>query len=166
MAIDFPSSPTVGQQYTYNNVSYTYTSQGVWLATGAASVGFGAGTATVFVQAAAPTGWVKDTTHNDKALRIVSSTGGTSGGTVAFSTAFARTATDTLTLAVTQMPGHNHTGYDGYTVMTGSGAYTAAAGGSWGIGYGGVGFTGGGQSHSHGIDLRVQYVDSIICVKS
>lgn len=34
----------------------------------------------VFFQAAAPTGWTIDTTHNGKALRVVSSAGGGSGG--------------------------------------------------------------------------------------
>lgn len=32
--INFPSSPSVGQTYTYNSVTYTYTSQGVWTVTG------------------------------------------------------------------------------------------------------------------------------------
>lgn len=47
------------------------------------------GTVMLFVQAAAPVGWTKLTTHDDKALRIVSGTGGGSGGSVAFTTAFA-----------------------------------------------------------------------------
>ena len=47
------------------------------------------GTSMLFMQAAAPTGWTKSVTHNNKALRIVSGTGGGSGGTVDFSTAFA-----------------------------------------------------------------------------
>jgi hypothetical protein len=42
---------------------------------------FPAGTALVFFQAAAPTGWTQSTAHNDKAIRIVSSAGGGSGGT-------------------------------------------------------------------------------------
>jgi hypothetical protein len=37
----------------------------------------------LFQQTAAPTGWTKDTTHNDKALRLTSGTVGT-GGSVAF----------------------------------------------------------------------------------
>lgn len=49
---------------------------------------FASGTAIMFQQTAAPTGWTKATTHNDKALRVVSGTVG-SGGTAAFSTAFA-----------------------------------------------------------------------------
>jgi hypothetical protein len=39
----------------------------------------------VFFQASSPTGWTLDTTHNDKALRVVSGTGGGSGGTTGIS---------------------------------------------------------------------------------
>lgn len=49
---------------------------------------FASGTALLFVQTAAPTGWTKSLTHNNKALRVVSGTA-SSGGTVAFTTAFA-----------------------------------------------------------------------------
>ena len=51
------------------------------------------GTRMLFQQTAAPTGWTKDTTHNDKALRIVSGTA-SSGGTLSFSTVFGKTVTD------------------------------------------------------------------------
>lgn len=48
------------------------------------------GTARIFYQAAAPTNWTKSTTNNDKAIRIVSGlTGGTAGGTTAFSSVLA-----------------------------------------------------------------------------
>ena len=40
--------------------------------TTSSSVGFASGTKVVFAQASAPTGWTQDTTHNDKALRVVS----------------------------------------------------------------------------------------------
>ena len=30
MPIDFPSSPTLGQKYTYNGIVYTFTAQGTW----------------------------------------------------------------------------------------------------------------------------------------
>jgi microcystin-dependent protein len=49
---------------------------------------FPTGTAMLFQQTSAPTGWTKQTTHNDKALRVVSGTA-SSGGSSAFSTAFA-----------------------------------------------------------------------------
>jgi hypothetical protein len=56
----------------------------------AANPPFRPGVTTVFYQAAAPVGWTRLTTHNDKALRIVSSGGGSaSPGGGAFSTVFA-----------------------------------------------------------------------------
>jgi hypothetical protein len=48
---------------------------------------FPSGTALVFQQTAAPTGWTKSVTHNDKALRVVSGAVG-SGGASAFSSVF------------------------------------------------------------------------------
>lgn len=49
---------------------------------------FPVGTLMVFQQTSAPTGWTKQTTHNDKAFRCVSGSC-SSGGTTAFSTAMA-----------------------------------------------------------------------------
>ena len=80
------------------------------------------GTAMLFAQAAAPTGWTKSTTHDNKALRVVTgSSGGSAGGTVNFTTAFASkavsgtvgstTATGTVgstVLDATQIPSHTH----------------------------------------------------------
>ena len=67
------------------------------------------GTPMLFQQTAAPTGWTKQVTHNDKALRVVSGTA-SSGGSIAFSTVFAKTATDATTLTTTTMPAHSHNG--------------------------------------------------------
>jgi hypothetical protein len=65
----------------------------------------------LFVQTSAPTGWTKSTTHNDKALRVVSGSA-SSGGSVAFTTAFASQAvTGTVasyTLTTADIPSHNH----------------------------------------------------------
>ena len=47
------------------------------------------GDTTLWYQAAAPVGWTKSTTHNNKALRVVSGAGGGSGGTTAFTSVFA-----------------------------------------------------------------------------
>ena len=85
---------------------------------------FPAGTSMLFQQTAAPTGWTKQTTHNDKSLRIVTGSVGT-GGSVAFSTALATpSVTGSLaagnlagslsgdigstTLTTGQMPSHSH----------------------------------------------------------
>ena len=57
--------------------------------TTAASAAFAAGTVMLFAQTSAPTGWTKDTTNYDgSALRVVTGTAST-GGSVAFTTAFA-----------------------------------------------------------------------------
>lgn len=61
----------------------------------------------VFYQAAAPTGWTQVTTHNDKALRVVSGTGGGSGGTVGFAGIATGNASGDHTHAG---PSHTHTG--------------------------------------------------------
>ena len=43
----------------------------------------------LFAQSSAPSGWTKSTSHNNKALRVVSGSGGGSGGSQAFTSAFA-----------------------------------------------------------------------------
>ena len=132
---------------------------------------FASGTKMLFQQTAAPTGWTKDTSHNDKALRITSGTVST-GGSVAFETAFASqgvagtisnsvsgsTAAHTLTVA--QMPSHNHTGTvqqrEDFNPTTGTTTQTPLG---FGDTRGGsrasnspltIANTGGGQGHSHG----------------
>lgn len=132
--------------------------------------GVPSGTKMLFAQAAAPTGWTKDTTHNNKALRVVSGTGGASGGSVAFSTVFGRTAVDASSLSIGQLAAHAHAAYIGVS-GAGGGPYS-------GImdnlsletnRISGTAFStasaGSGSTHSHGLDLRVQYVDVIICTK-
>jgi hypothetical protein len=64
-----------------------------------------------FQQTLAPTGWTKETTHNDKAFRVVSGSA-SSGGSTAFSTVFgARTISAAMlpdhTVTITD-PGHVH----------------------------------------------------------
>ena len=122
---------------------------------------FPAGTRMLFQQSSAPPGWRKDTTHNDKALRIVSGSV-TGGGTVAFSTVFGRTATDAHTLTISQIPSHAHGRFRG----------TPGAGGSDGFANNinavdtiVTDAEGGGGSHAHGMDIRVLYVDVIIAEK-
>jgi hypothetical protein len=69
---------------------YNSTNPSGYITNGAATA-FPAGTVMMFVQTSAPTGWTKSTAHDNKALRVVSGTAG-SGGTVAFTTAFASQA--------------------------------------------------------------------------
>jgi len=129
------------------------------------------GTAMLFAQTSAPTGWTKSTTHNNKALRVVSGAA-SSGGSVAFTTAFAsQSVAGTVggtTLTTAQIPSHTHTYPNGSTTAsykvdgnTGPNGYFAS---------GSTDATGGGGSHDHtftgtAINLAVSYVDVIIATK-
>jgi hypothetical protein len=138
---------------------------------------FASGTLMLFQQTAAPTGWTKQTTHDNKALRVVTGSA-SSGGTTGFSTVFTnQTPTITTsglsagatTLTTAQMPSHTHT-------------YNIGGPGGGGFAFGGnaasaqnTGSTGGGGSHDHtisgsatssAITLNVQYVDLIIASKN
>lgn len=128
---------------------------------------FPSGTSMLFIQAAAPTGWTKSTTLNDYALRIVSGSGGGTGGTTGFSTALGASGTSgATTLSTAQMPSHTHTTdiYSAYsngnTLIVGNG-YAPYYKGTFN-----VGSTGGGGSHTHSLGINVQYVDAIICTKN
>lgn len=145
------------------------------------SASFPAGTALLFQQTAAPTGWTKVTTHNDKALRVVSGTVGT-GGSVAFSAAFASKSvtgtTDGTTLSESQIPSHVHV-FGGDDQVATQGSFTTVSNFDYDAtsttGGGGVRMntyaTGGGGSHNHtftgtAINLAVNYVDVIIATKN
>jgi hypothetical protein len=69
---------------------------------------FPAGTQMFFYQSVVPTGWIRMTTQNDKAIRVVSGTGGGVGGVQPFSTIFSRTAVDYTTLDGNTLPSHAH----------------------------------------------------------
>jgi collagen triple helix repeat protein len=146
-----PEAPTDGQVYARRNAAWEMISA------------FPAGTQMLFQQTAAPTGWTKLTAHNDKAVRIVSGTAGTSGS-VPFSTLFARTAVDTYTLTAADLAAHAHK-----TLIwnqSSPGTFSASSGG-W-VGelseLGSV--VGGNVPHAHGIDMRVATVDFIIALKN
>ena len=137
-----------------------------------------AGTVMLFYQAAAPTGWTIVTTQNNKALRVVSSSGGVAGGTTAFSTVFAN-QTPTISgaiastiLATTQIPAHNHlltATLRPNFACSGDGASVNSTGGT----AGGTALAGGGLGHTHAngtlaasaITMNVQYIDIIMCSK-
>lgn len=136
---------------------------------------FPAGTKVVFAQASAPTGWTQDTTNNDKALRVVSGTGGGTGGTHGLSSPPSTAHTHTggahthstpshshshnlsagsHTLSTSQMPSHSHTTrYNTSNSYSASARYPAAVypyqnNSTWYMNYA-SGSTGGGGSHSH-----------------
>jgi len=129
------------------------------------------GTAMLFAQTSAPTGWTKSTTHDNKALRVVSGSA-SSGGSVAFTTAFASQAVagtvGNTSLTIAQMPAHTHTVGGLQAASAAAGTYTLANYPST------FGFTtssqGSGDAHTHtftgtAINLAVSYVDVIICTK-
>lgn len=151
---------------------------------------FPATTAMLFIQAAAPPGWTKSTTHNDKALRVVTGgTGGSATGTSPFSTVFGQSATAGFTLTTNEMPGHTHTGTTGndspdhthgvgnaqrssnyasyaYPFAGNDGGYANSGGASTRHTHTfTTASTGSGAAHAHTMDIRVQYIDSIICTK-
>jgi hypothetical protein len=151
--------------------STTYWSgAGTWT-TPAGTGAFPSGTVMIFAQTAAPTGWTKNTTTNDNsALRVVTGTAGT-GGSVAFTTAFASQSVagtnSGYTLTTPDIPSHQHTGSVSTTAGVQSGAsstcFTAPSQNS--------GASGGGGSHTHtftgtAINMAVQYVDVIQASKN
>ena len=137
--------------------------------------GVPSGTVMVFYQSAAPTGWTKSTSNNDKALRVVSGNGGGTGGTHALSSppSLAHTHTSAAhvhsvgahshgnnlsaaahTLSTSQMPSHNHSSIGGaYAATTNSpnptGQYNNPNSNL------NTGSTGGGGSHSHSMSGSV-----------
>lgn len=152
----------------------------------------------VFYQAAAPTGWTQSTAHNDKALRVVSGTGGGFGfggtagaGGISFTSAFPASTrpisvpisvtapvTGTVgntTLAVGQIPQHTHNSLTGSDASAAGGGSQFRTPGNTATGGVNLGPVGGAHNHpwagnvtltttgSTTIDLRVQYIDVIIC---
>jgi hypothetical protein len=129
---------------------------------------FPAGTLMLFQQTSAPTGWTKQTTHNDKALRVVSGTA-SSGGTNSFSSMFASRTSDATTLSIAQIPSHAHSelSMTADSSIIGRGPDVGAASDYEFYQYGtNTGANGGSGSHTHTYDMRVQYVDLIIAQKN
>jgi hypothetical protein len=117
------------------------------------------GTAMVFFQASAPTGWTGSDVNTDAGLRVVTDTsndGGSTGGTLSFANA----TVASHTLIISEMPAHTHAGVVIDTI-TNDGTESSAdptlkATGS-------SDSTGGGGGHVHGLDLK--YVNVIVATK-
>ncbi len=149
------------------------------------------GSVMVFFQANAPTGWTKVTTQNDKTLRVVSGTGGGTGGDWAMSAGETtsshggHTHSHTLsagahTLSTSEIPSHNHTynqagntrtagpgnpAYGGFPAMrTNSGSSTGSTGSGGSHSHSLSGSISSGGSHTHTI-AAPQYIDVILCSK-
>lgn len=127
---------------------------------------FASGTRMLFQQTAAPTGWTKSTTHNDKALRVVSGTVG-SGGSNALSSLDATAAgsvsssisgsVGATTLSISQIPSHNHSGSVNLRTNYEAGSSSLSPIGNGNARFDGsasspsftTNSTGGGGSHTH-----------------
>lgn len=142
----------------------------------------------IFYQSTAPTNWIQLITHNDKALRVVSGTGGGSGGTTVFSTVFPSSpipislsgsvtgSVGNHTLTTPQLPIHTHAN-GGSIGLSFTNAGDVGSGPGWTRSFPGTGGINpnsvGGGSHNHpfsasssfstSLDLRVQYIDVILC---
>ena len=150
----------------------------------------------LFQQSAAPTGWTKDTSRNDRALRIVSGNVG-DGGTDSFSSRFNSVVNTgggsvaSHTLTESQIPSHyhfafrsgNHGQHRNGSPMTANNYPSSGSGAgnlyeSYNIGQSGsvsnVGRTssvGSSSGHNHGFtnpnfNLTVLYTDVIIAQKN
>jgi hypothetical protein len=172
--------------------SYVLTSDGntaAWTAPAAVSPSIPAGAKMLFQSTAAPTGWTKDTTHNNKALRIVSGSVGT-GGSLTFTSVFGSSiSTGAHTLTSSDLPAHTHAAGSLVTASNGAHTHTSIATGGASTGLtasgsplaqsgatssdgahthaitGTTGSTGSGGGHSHTMPMDIQYVDFIIATK-
>jgi hypothetical protein len=124
-------------------------------------------TVMLFFQSAVPVGWSQVTAHNNVSLRVVSGSGGGTGGTVVFTTAFKSQAvtgnTGSTGLSVANLAAHTHT-IGKWTIggAGGIGDYTNAFGSTKA-----TSSTGSSTGHTHNltssvINLAVKYLDLII----
>jgi hypothetical protein len=140
---------------------------------------FPSGTRMLFQQSTAPTGWVKDTSINDRTLRVTSGSV-VAGGSLPFSSVFRSQAVtgavQSHTLSWNEMPWHNHGIPGGNFAYVNTGTFFVfpvnGDGGNF-IGYGQIGVDGAGGNwgHAHAfagdsINLNIQFVDVIIAQKS
>lgn len=149
---------------------------------------FDQGTDAIFFQSAAPSGWTKNTSHNNKALRVVGGAsdpnGGGSGGSNTFTSAFPSSKpisgnfpiSGTVgghTLTSNELPSHTHA--NGGAVSLSPGGGDVRSGGGWSRSTPDTGnnttnasshahpFSSGSASFSANVNLAVQYVDVLIC---
>ena len=164
---------TATTQSASDNTTKVATTAYVTTAIGNADA-FPSGTVMLFAQSSAPTGWTKQTTHNNKALRVVSgsaSSGGsnafsntfasrsltanagntTAGGNVSVSIANANTSgnVNSHTLSINEIPSHSH-GIGAASLGPPNGGSAARGASAANIGNMSTGNAGGGGGHSHG----------------
>ena len=149
---------TAGQVLTSNGTGALPTFQTL--------AGFAAGTKLSFYQATAPTGWTKDTTAalDDAILRIVTGSGGVTGGSTAFSTWSAQSTSGATTLTTPQIPSHTHV-LSGFASAPGGSPTAVVNTASATPNTANTGSTGGGGSHNHPLTQNIKYADFIIATK-
>lgn len=142
------------------------------------------GTVKLFFQAAAPTGWTKLTSQNDKALRVVSGSGGGSGGTYAVSSGLDLSHTHTVNAHTHAQPDHQHNidanNISALAVGTGQGVFdlsttisvlsTSGAAHNWPVSQTAIDGTVASGSASPTTDSQLgtvilKYIDLIACSK-
>jgi len=149
------------------------------------------GSLVTFQQTSAPTSWTKQTTHDNKALRVVSGTA-TPGGSTAFTSVFAsRTPAGSVsvsvsggtvnntTLITSQIPSHSHpqgcvnstpasiaTPTTPSPVTTGAQTSTGSAGSDGAHSHPFSVGSASGSFTGTALDFAVAYVDIIICSKN
>jgi hypothetical protein len=99
---------TITSNLSTSNTTLTSVNASYATATGALYAP--AATGMIFQQTAAPTGWTKGATHNNKALRLVSGAV-SSGGSTAFTSVLT-----SITLATANLPAHTHSWSDTATL--------------------------------------------------
>lgn len=153
------------------------------------------GTRMVFHQAAAPSGWVQDTTITDHTIQVIGTAGGGTGGANAYSGMFLNQWTSdghALSIAELAVHGHVDAGHGhvdaGHTHPQASGTYYAvgapnvsggvaislnvAGGNTQGgvaniqTGFANISNTGSGTAHTHTKTFNVNYVAMIMAAKT
>tara|TARA_R110000823_G_scaffold201784_1_gene332630 strand:+ start:5256 stop:5864 length:609 start_codon:yes stop_codon:yes gene_type:complete len=129
------------------------------------TISFVSGTVMSFFQASAPTGWTQVTASDNAMLRVVSGTGGGTGGTDSPISHVHTHTTGSHALTIAEMPSHDHAGTQPGVVnldtpqqnfnMVNSATRT--------------GLTGGGETHNHGTTgsntFSPKYIDMILASK-
>ena len=171
--LDFPSTPNISdvldEDAMGSDSATALATQQSIKAYADSLTAFPATTKMLFAQAAAPTGWTKDTTAGLDEAGIRLMTTGTFGTYTAgdnYSTTFGSSkATDASTISTATMPSHTHA-WGPYTDSGGSSASVSNAGddnnGTKDIT---TTATGGGGSHTHTIALDLNRQDVIMAAK-
>ena len=207
-AFNFPNSPSTNDTHTENGVQWKWNGsvwkrvettgpagaqghQGVQGAGGSTgpSGSMPSGTRMLFNQTNPPTGWTKDTSSTNRALRLVSGSVGTGGGNTftgklnsSVTTSGGGVVQHTLTAA--QIPAHRHwvsraarddnnfsqwnTNTQEFGLYSDAGSYSANDQ-NHSVGRN-TANTGGGQAHPHGFtqpsfNLNIAYTDVVIAQK-